>query len=167
MQLIEIKDNIFDYARECADLCVICHIVNCQGKMGSGVALSLRIEYPEVYDEYAKICADAKRSKINLLGTTFVFPPFDDHGVTVCNMFAQDRYGHEKRHLDYEAFYKCLESIKEEFSHSLLTTQIKILFPKNIGCGNAGGNWEIVLTMIKEAFKDTELFIVIVEKELI
>lgn len=33
---------------------IICHQVNCQGKMGSGVAKQVREKYPHVYEEYKR-----------------------------------------------------------------------------------------------------------------
>lgn len=36
---------------------VIAHQVNCQGKMGSGVAKVIRDKYPKVYETYLNTCA--------------------------------------------------------------------------------------------------------------
>ena len=45
-----IKRDIF---KSGADL--ICHQVNCQGVMGSGIAKQVREKYPKVYKEYKRI----------------------------------------------------------------------------------------------------------------
>ena len=39
------------------NLDVICHQVNCQGVMGSGIAKQIRDTYPIVYDNYKKKCS--------------------------------------------------------------------------------------------------------------
>ena len=35
---------------------IICHQVNCQGVMGSGIAKQVREKYPNVYNSYKKAC---------------------------------------------------------------------------------------------------------------
>ena len=44
--------NIIDGNLLDSDATVICHQVNCQGKMNSGVAKAIRNKYPRVYEEY-------------------------------------------------------------------------------------------------------------------
>ena len=34
----------------------ICHQVNCQGRMGSGVAKTVRSKFPEAFEQYKKVC---------------------------------------------------------------------------------------------------------------
>ena len=48
----------------------IVHQVNCQGKMGSGVALQVKQKFPHVYDEYKKFCSH------NMLGHIQIVPIF-------------------------------------------------------------------------------------------
>ena len=50
----EIKGNLLD-----TNCQYICHQVNCQGKMNSGVAKAIRDKWPEVYIQYLKKYADA------------------------------------------------------------------------------------------------------------
>lgn len=52
-------------------------------------------------------------------------------------------------HTDYSAFEKCVSAIKlyaEKYNYS-------VGFPYKIGCGLAGGDWEIVLKIIKKYFE--------------
>lgn len=46
----------------------ICHQVNCQGVMGSGVAKQIRAKWPEVFDKYKKVCDDHSNNREALLG---------------------------------------------------------------------------------------------------
>ena len=39
---------------------IICHQVNCRGKMGSGLAKQIRDKYPDVYKEYVDLINWAK-----------------------------------------------------------------------------------------------------------
>jgi hypothetical protein len=98
-----------------------------------------------------------------LLGTTWVWPPLAPR-IYIANMFAQEFYGREKRHLNYEHLYNCLVDFHDEHVKNCGQRNI-ILFPKYMGCGLAGGNWNIVLTMIKEVFADRASKFLIVEKE--
>lgn len=72
-------------------------------------------------------------------------------------MNAQHLYGKGKRFLNYEAFYKCLEKVRDFMKENYFTS---IGFAKNTGCDRAGGNWEIVHTMIDQVFKDFNVLIV-------
>ena len=47
--------DIFDSGAD-----IICHQVNCQGVMGSGLAKQIRERYPIVYEEYKKWCDESK-----------------------------------------------------------------------------------------------------------
>ena len=58
-----IKGNIFEQNAD-----VICHQVNCQGVMASGVAKQVREKYPWVYATYKRACDKAKKSKMRMLG---------------------------------------------------------------------------------------------------
>ena len=51
------------------NLDVICHQVNCQGKMASGIAKQIRNTYPQVYDAYkAKYDATIQYGSHTMLG---------------------------------------------------------------------------------------------------
>ncbi len=51
----------------CSDARIIAHQVNCQGKMGSGVALQVKRKYPNVYNEYMKVCSADMLGKIQIV----------------------------------------------------------------------------------------------------
>lgn len=145
-----------------ADIEYICHQVNCQGRMGSGIAKSIKDRWPVVYDRYiksyeervdeiAKMCGgfeyqiDASET---LLGNLQIIP-VEPH-KNVINMFAQQYYGYDgKRYTSYDAFWECLGGIRTSVPEGS-----KIGFPDHIGCGLGGANWEIIKNMIKEALSD-------------
>ena len=141
---------------------IICHQVNCQGKMGSGVAKSIREKFPTVYNMYTDICFN----KQQVLGNVQIVRLLDIERNTfsnqfIANMFAQNHYGYDgARYTDYEAFYNCLETIKR-FAKEHYAVK-SIAFPYRIGCDRGGANWKIIFTMIYEVFKNTDFNIEII-----
>ncbi len=141
---------------------IICHQVNCQGKMGSGVAKAIKEKFPTAYNMYMDICLNRQGT----LGAVQMvrIPNMERNNwgdQYVANMFAQYRYGYDgARYTEYEAFYNCLEDIRQfAKEHSIVKT---IAFPYRIGCDRGGANWKIIFTMIYEVFKDTDFNIEIV-----
>ena len=157
------KGNLLD-----APVDYICHQVNCQGRMGSGIAKQIKERWPIVYEGYIagfeerrkkvkKLC-DQMETKIDvsetLLGNLQQIQINDKQ--TVINMFAQQYYGYDgKRYTSYDAFWICLWGI-----HTSVPKGSKIGFPDHIGCGLGGANWGVILKMIEEALaNDFEVYI--------
>lgn len=134
-----LEDSVCDY---------ICHQVNCQGAMRSGIAKSIREKWPIVFDLYHRKCAFTD----NLLGDIQIvkvntFPQY------VINMFSQEYYGYDgKRYTSYDAFWNCLNLIKQQVPKDKV-----IGFPYKIGCVRGGANWSIIYAMIAEVLKDYEV----------
>lgn len=133
-----------------ADATYICHQVNCRGVMGAGIAKQVKDTWPEVYNDYIKAIQNhPKCCPLGEITATKI-----NNNQVVINMFAQDRYGHGIRFTDYEAFYKCLERIRD-----LTNSNSTIAFPYGIGCGLGGGDWKIIETMIQNVLKDRKVYI--------
>ena len=119
--------------------------VNCQGVMGAGLAKQIAFHYPEVYREYKAFCQKYATSA-EMLGKVLIVETYGD--TYVANIFAQDKCGRNGCFTDYaalkEGFTKVAESAK--------TANMSVAIPYGIGCGLAGGNWEIVNSIIAEAF---------------
>ena len=133
---------------------LFCQQVNCKGKMGAGLAKQIRDKYPEVYESYMR----DYHLGFNKLGETLLVLTQDKR---VCfNMYAQYEYGRSKRYTDYNAFKLCLEKI----SRMLATHKIDepIAFPYGIGCGLAGGDWYIILGMLKDFSKTIKQDVIVV-----
>jgi hypothetical protein len=69
--------------------------------------------------------------------------------------------GTQKRQLDYEAFYTCLERIKELVEGSINKNKYVVGIPYLIGCSLAGGSWEVVESMIFDIFDSSNIKVVI------
>lgn len=141
-----INANLLD-----SDCNFICHQVNCQGKMGSGVAKQIRDRWPEVYSNYARVANSKMLGKVQILY-------IEDANIPrqcVVNMFSQENYGYDgARYTSYDAFWNCLNELKNEIPKGAT-----VAFPYKIGCGLGGANWEIIEKMIDIVFKDYGVFI--------
>ena len=133
---------------------IICHQVNCQGKMNSGVAKAIREKWPDVYIKYMesneiiwdKAHEHGRMIWNHMLGQIQVVFIADKKTMAVVNMFAQENYGYDgRRYTSYDAFWSCLGEIKRTINPGL-----RIAFPARIGCVRGGANWDVILTMIKE-----------------
>lgn len=138
------------------NLDVICHQVNCQGKMASGIAKQIRSTYPQVYEAYkAKYDATVQYGSHTMLGDiqfVALYENFmkDTKHPQVCNMFAQNNFGYDgKRYTSYDAFWICLNKIKQ-----CLQPGSTIGFPYKIGCDRGGANWNIIEAMIREVLNE-------------
>lgn len=137
----------------------ICHQVNCQGKMGSGVAKQIREKFPKVYKQYKLKCDGSKRimmergiDKSPLLSQAQIVYVGNDNTnpQAICNLFSQDQYGYNgKQYTDYGAFEKCLLQLKR-----MVPAGETIAMPYKIGCGLGGGDWNTVLGIITKVLSD-------------
>lgn len=147
-----VKGNLLD-----SDCDYICHQVNCQGVMGSGIAKQIRERWPEVYESYRRYCDTYHFDADDLLGGADIMP-IEDGTRSVINMFAQNKYGYDgARYTSYDAFDECLRTIRWLVPAN---KGISIGFPKNIGCGLGGGNWKVISALIEAILgEDYEVYI--------
>lgn len=114
----------------------ICHCVNAQGKMASGVAKAIRSKFPKAYDVYTLAYAEGRLRLGAVIGA-------DCGEKVILNLVGQKYYGNDRRlYLNYTALRRGL---------SLINKNIKepVAFPA-IGCGLAGGDWKLVSSIIEE-----------------
>lgn len=110
--------------------------------MGAGVAKVLALKHSNLLQEYRSYLSSVP----NPLGTVQYVLSGERY---VVNMFAQDGYSTYARQTDYEAFRACLVNL----ASSISTDEI-IAMPYGIGCGLAGGEWNIVYQMIEDVLKN-------------
>lgn len=146
----------------------ICHQVNCQGKMNSGVAKAIREKWPEIYHDYLDWITVWEDIACDEYGSLECGPIASDlmlgHILTVAvngeqsviNMAAQQYYGYDgRRYTSYDAFWLCLGEIK-----NTIPAGSSIAFPCYIGCGLGGADWKVISTMIDVALgKDYDIHI--------
>lgn len=121
---------------------IICHQVNCQRAMNSGLAKQIRETYPEVYTIY-------KHTQPKL-GTNLNIPTTS--GIIICNMYAQDKYGYDgQQYTNTEALKQCFLSLK----NYAVKNKLSVAIPYKIGCCRGGADWDnVVYPMICDIFAD-------------
>lgn len=161
MSLTYIKGDLL----EDPEVQIICHQVNCQGRMNSGIAKSIREKWPIVFNAYSQwhfICQeqalydsgqweiDVEASAL-MLGKTQIVQVSETQQVA--NLAAQEYYDYDgEQYTSYDAFWNCLHELRAKIQ----PTDI-IGFPKRIGCSRGGANWRIIETMIDEVFQDYDV----------
>ena len=146
-----------------SDADYICHQVNCQGKMNSGVAKAIREKWPVVFEQYIKTYNNniKENNGYNTLLGNVLIVNLNDYKLKsghtesplIINMFGQFDYGYDgKRYTSYDAFDNCLQKIKE-----VVPKGSKIAFPYKIGCDRGGGDWEVIFAMIKSQLSDYDI----------
>lgn len=131
---------------------IIAHQTNCYFVMGAGVALAIKRKWPIVYEKYKQLGDSEKKKSYKWLGTCQLVEI--DQNRYVANLFGQDECGGGQCFTDYDALKEALEELRRYVNYSGLKT---IAFPWKIGCGLAGGDWDIVKPMIEDIFKDLDV----------
>lgn len=137
--------NLFDHfdGVTTPEVDAIAHVCNCQGVMGSGIALAIKNKYHGAYEAYKEAernfgleLGDISYNELN--SRKYIF-----------NLNAQYACGIGFRHLNYEALYVALNKTRLFMDACELCT---IGIPFNMGCDRAGGDWSIVTAMVDSIF---------------
>lgn len=124
---------------------IICHQVNCQGVMGSGVAKALFTKYPQMKKDYLEYYAENSESHLpeDLLGRV-IFTRIAKNQY-IASVFGQLSYGRHKGvvYTNYEALEDGLKYVGK-----IAGDDKSIAIPYFIGCGLANGSWDIVYDII-------------------
>lgn len=122
----------------------IVHQVNCKRVAGHGLAKAIRDKWPDWYTHYLAV--------VPKLGEIDLFRP-NGSPVVVCSFYSQNEYGYGRCFTSYLAFVSCL--VKLQTTMCSLECQRRVHFPWKIGCGLAGGDWNLVQLLIEEAFPES------------
>ncbi len=120
---------------------LIIHVVNDMGAMGAGVAKALFSKWYDVRKRYLEWYE--KNNQLNL-GTIQAIKV--EKNIVVINMVAQHKIGYENNlpPIRYDALTQCI--IKVQNLAKKYTASVHI--PYNMGCGLAGGKWDVVEDII-------------------
>lgn len=151
----EIQGDLIDLALK-GNFDVIAHGCNCFCKQKSGIAKQMSSVFDtDIFDLEINTEGD-----INKLGQI----DYEDKGnnLTVVNCYTQYKYGKNHKNgdenpRDYDAIILCMRKLNHEFKSK------HIGLPK-IGCGLAGGDWNIVKRIIKHELKDCNVTVVMYNK---
>tara|TARA_R110000850_G_scaffold269316_1_gene401320 strand:- start:12 stop:512 length:501 start_codon:yes stop_codon:yes gene_type:complete len=152
--MIEVREgNVVD-ALFNKEVDYIMHVVNCQGKMASGVAKEIRNRVPIAYTMYMNLYNFRKEHNKTSVGEC-------SDGGKVLNLHAQEYYGYDnKRYLNYGALAKSLVSAyKQVYSSTGCSTDfmgsetirkpVVIGIPFHMGSDRAGADWGIVCEILE------------------
>lgn len=133
----EVKGNLLE-AKEF----IIAHQVNCKGVMGAGVAKQIKEKLlpKEAFTKYYILC---KQYPANILLGHVQLCHIHTNGQPkiIANLFAEDVPAGKKLDTNYKALQKCLDQLFED-------KHCTFALPGYLGCGLAGGDWDLVYDMI-------------------
>lgn len=136
---------------------IIAHQVNCRGIMGGGLALQIKNKYPEIFNYYFNYIEDFKINNSEakyLLGCCQIVYTSDGNKA-FANLFGQYNIGQNKVQTDYMALRRSLNKLLTYAKEN----KNSIAIPYKLGCGLAGGDWNIVYKIIEDVFEDYDVTI--------
>lgn len=128
---------------------MLVHQVNTLGVMGAGLAKKIKDLYPKMYESYVEDCFNKKRG----LGDVMFWVPAENNDICIANLFGQSTIGYKGNHTDYDAWDEALEHIEYVLKNGF-TKGYPLYFPYKIGCGLAGGDWNIISDKINKTFPE-------------
>ena len=128
-----------------AEETVIAHGCNCQGVMGSGVALAVKNKYPYAYIQYVK---DIKSGR-QLGDCSFYMEADDKINKIVLSLLTQEYFGTDRRQVNYAAIvYSLIHALNiADLDYDF---EIKTIAIPKIGAGLGGGDWNIIEAILKD-----------------
>lgn len=137
---------------------MIIHCCNDIGAWGSGFVIPLAQKYPKTRSMYKEwhfrgiLEDDAHRDVFFELGETQFVKVDKDNSIWVANMIGQHGCGIDDKGnppIRYDAIRQCLKSVSKVCKEYNLSIQM----PK-FGAGLAGGDWNIIQSIIEEELND-------------
>jgi O-acetyl-ADP-ribose deacetylase (regulator of RNase III) len=118
---------------------IICHQVNCKGVMGAGIALQIRNKWPKAYLDYREAYNSGRLQPGRVVTSRVRSRP----SLFVAHLCGQDGYGREpgKVYTNYTALATCLALVAAARQPTYV--------PHGMGCGNAGGDWQVVSSLVE------------------
>ncbi|TKJ35674.1 MAG: phosphatase [Planctomycetes bacterium B3_Pla] len=120
------------------------HGCNCQGSMGAGIAKVFRECYPDMCEEYRRLCKSTPR-QFNL-GDSFLWKA--DQKLWVFNLGTQEHYW--RCRASYQAITESLEAMRRQANEEGIRS---IAMPR-IGAGYGGLPWNEIRPIVEHVFSD-------------
>lgn len=119
----------------------IIHQCNCFNSFGKGIAFSIKQKYPKAYlADQATIRGDK-----NKLGNF-------TKGSNVYNVYGQYTYGYNPVETIYDKLEEGLVKVLEDIVTNKIGNKVVVGVP-SIGCGLAGGDWEVVKGILNKVLE--------------
>lgn len=153
--------DMLDFSVDMPDM--IIHQTNCEGRMGGGVAKTIKEKFPQVYVAYLEFLAQKRfNGENNLLGQVLeTNVRIGDNIVKFVDLFAQNSCSEntslypDGRFTSYDALHDGLLCVRDTIVERLYEKRcrpIKIWMPEKIGCAKGGANFVVVTAIIKSLF---------------
>ena len=157
--------DMLDFSVDMPDM--IIHQTNCEGRMGGGVAKTIKEKFPQVYVEYLEFLAQRRfNGENNLLGQVLeTNVRIGDNIVKFVDVFAQNSCSEnaslypDGRFTSYDALHDGLLYVRDHIVERLYEKRcrpIKVWMPAKIGCVKGGANFDVVTAIIKSVFDTPE-----------
>lgn len=132
---------------------IVCQQVNCRNRMGAGLVKVIYEQFPIVKREYHKSFDDSSASE--LYGKYRIVPVTE--GLSVANIYSQFDYGNSEKtgkvYTNGKKLVNAISLISKEFPDQ------NLYIPVKIGCGLAGGDWDMIKQQIKDLHNPNIYFI--------
>jgi O-acetyl-ADP-ribose deacetylase (regulator of RNase III) len=128
---------------------VVAHCCNCFCSMGAGIAPQIKNKFPEAYEVD---CETIKGGKSKLGTITYT----ENTTPIIVNLYGQYDYTVRRNgqmDLDYDALRSALREMKNQFTGLLFGMPL-------IGCGLAGGDWDVIEAIIEEELEGERVIVV-------
>jgi O-acetyl-ADP-ribose deacetylase (regulator of RNase III) len=135
---------------------IIVHGCNCFHVMGAGVAQMIKHKWPRALMADKAHGPEGDRNRLGCLSLSHGDTPPTPEYPLIVNMYTQYSYTTERRQLDYEALYLCMESLAGLVQSDVSNPKWRVAMPK-IGAGLAGGDWDIIEMIVNRTFGDREV----------
>lgn len=123
----------------------IVHGCNCFCNMGAGIAKTIANEFPMALetDEATRRGDESKLGRYTAVETEY---------GDIINAYTQFHYGFGKVNCDYDAILKVFTQLNKDYKGKTIGIPL-------IGCGLAGGDWNIVEKLINESTPDINVIV--------
>lgn len=135
------------------DITHIVHQANLFHTFGSGIAAQIKRRYPYAFEADLK----TKYGDPWKLGTVS-WGVCDVEDIVIINAYCQIGINAEVRQTDYIAMRSVFVHLE---NHLAIQKGVILGIPHKIGCGLGGGDWKIVLPLIRQVFENSALEVVI------
>ena len=132
---------------------ILCHGVNAQGVMGSGIASQIKKAYPEAFKVYLEQYKVNDSLEPGSISVASVKPhPEQPVPLYVINAVTQKYFGRDGNlYVDYNAIKLCFQKIND---FAIKNKILDVNFPM-IGAGLGGGDWNLISKIIDDNLDDS------------
>lgn len=124
-----------------SDCTVIMHQANCFSVMGAGIAKAIADKYEEAYlaDKGLELTPEDRLGKYSIAY---------ENGITIVNLYGQFNFGAGLK-TNYEMLENAIDKFFTDYKEDNKVNLSKIGVPYKLGCGLAGGDWNIVKSILE------------------